>query len=371
MKIAIVLNTSWNIFNFRRGLIKTLLEKGHQVYTIAPRDEYSNKLIRLGCQFIDLKMTSKGINPMKDIALVFELLNTYRKIKPDIILHFTIKPNIYGTIAASLLRIPVINNICGLGTSFMCKKSISKIVMLLYRFSFQFAHKIFFQNEYDQRIFIKYKIIKASQSGLLAGSGINLEEFKPLPKTSGKGFTFLMISRLLYDKGVVEYIDAIKILNRSGITARFQLMGSADPEHSRGIPIEKIEEWINSDIVEYLGATHIVQNYIRDADCVVLPSYREGTPKALLEAASMAKPIVTTNVPGCNTVVENGINGILCRSKDSKDLAEKMKELYLLDSRKLSKMGQNSRIKVKAIFNEQLVIDKYLQAISEIKLTKG
>ena len=367
MKIAVVLNTSWNIYNFRKGLISSLMDKGNQVITIAPKDKYTYKLMDMGCRHIPVKMDSRGANPIKDFLLILELFWIYKKIKPDVILHYTIKPNIYGTIAASLLGIPVINNVCGLGTMFLKDNFVSRVAITLYRIAFRFPKKIFFQNEDDRNLFLGKRIVSKKTCDLLPGSGININDFSPMANnTPNKRFTFLLISRLIYDKGILEYIEAIDVLKKEGINANFQLLGPIDEQHKRGIPSSIIQQWIEKNQVEYLGTTEDVKSYIEKADCIVLPSYREGTPKTLLEAASMAKPIVTTDVPGCNNVVKNGMNGYLCKLKDSSDLALKMKLMLSLEPKSRSEMGALSREYVKQNFDESIVIEKYLTAISSI-----
>src|SRR5687768_6928699 len=180
MRIALVLNTSWNIHNFRMGLVRSLLAQGHEVHTIAPKDDFTGLLQKEGCLHHNVRMDSRGANPIKDSALIVELFFIYRKIRPDIILHYTIKPNIYGTIAAALLRIPVINNVCGLGTVFLKDNLVSAIAILLYKISFRFATKVFFQNPDDQQLFIDKKLVSPNAVDTLPGSGIDLSRFQPI-----------------------------------------------------------------------------------------------------------------------------------------------------------------------------------------------
>ncbi len=367
MKIAVVLNTSWNIYNFRKGLILSLMDKGNEVITIAPRDKYSEKLVDLGCTYVPVKMDSRGANPLKDFLLILELFAIYRRHKPDVILHYTIKPNIYGTIAAAMLGIPAINNVCGLGTMFLKDNLVSRVAIVLYRIAFRFPKKIFFQNDDDKQLFLQKGIVTEQVCDLLPGSGINTLDFSPVHSaTSNKPFTFLLISRLIYDKGILEYIEAIDLLKKQGVDARFQLLGPIDEKHKRGIPEAVIYDWIAKTEVEYLGSTEDVRTFIEKADCIVLPSYREGTPKTLLEAASMAKPIVATNVPGCKNVVNHGENGYLCAPRDSSDLAAKMRDIFALDAALLQKMGENSRRHAVENFDESVVIQKYHQSIASI-----
>lgn len=367
MKIALVLNTSWNIYNFRMNLINSLKANGHEIHTVAPIDSHTPDLIRAGCIHHKLRMDSRGANAVKDMALIFELYSIYKKIKPDVILHYTIKPNVYGTLAASLLRIPVVNNVCGLGTVFLKKSPVSFIAKILYRLSFRFAHKVFFQNPDDLKLFTDKKLVKNVLVDLLPGSGVDLKKFTPAPFKRNTEFTFLLISRLITDKGVLEYIEAVRKLKAEGLNAKFQVLGAMDEKHKRGIPKELIHSWISSGTIEYLGTTEDVRPFIHQSDCIVLPSYREGTPRVLLEAASSAKPIIATAVPGCNQVVENQLNGLLCNLKDSNDLADKMRMMSQFNNKQLATLGVNGRKKMEAQFDESLVISKYLQTLCEVE----
>jgi glycosyltransferase involved in cell wall biosynthesis len=367
MKIAVVLNTSWNIYNFRMNFVRELIAQGHEVHTIAPVDDYTKYLKEAGCIHHAIKMDSRGANPIKDSALILELFLIYRAVRPEIVLHYTIKPNVYGTLAASLLRIPVINNVCGLGTVFLKKNIVSLVAIMLYRISFRFASKVFFQNSDDLNLFVRRKLVSKESVDLVPGSGIDLKKFTPAEFKRNKKFTFLLISRLITDKGVLEYVEAVRALKASGFEGHFQILGQADPEHKRGIKMNVINEWINTNTVEYLGVTNDVQKYIHKADCIVLPSYREGTPRTLLEASSSSKPIITTDVPGCNHVVQHYHNGLLCKIKDSNDLADKMRELSSLDDNTLKTFGINGRLKMETEYNESIVINKYLHALSQIK----
>jgi glycosyltransferase involved in cell wall biosynthesis len=244
----------------------------------------------------------------------------------------------------------------------------SAIAVFLYKVSFLFPKKVFFQNPEDLDLFIHKKLISKRQADLLPGSGIDLTRFQPVKFKRNSHFTFLMISRLIIDKGVVEYIKAIESLRSKGIDARFQLLGGADPKHKRGIALTDIEEWIMRGTVEYLGTTADVIPHIANADCIVLPSYREGTPRALLEAASCAKPIVATDVPGCRQVVLNNFNGLLCKMKDADDLANKMENMLLMKDCQLRQFGENGRSLVESEYDQNIVIEKYINAIDSLRL---
>ena len=367
MKVAIVLNTSWNIFNFRMNLVRALVSQGFEVHTIAPEDPYTARLVEAGCHHHPVRMDSRGINPVKDLALILELRGIYKKVKPDIILHYTIKPNIYGALAAASLGIPTVNNVCGLGTVFLRNNLLSRIALLLYRWSFRFPKKVFFQNTDDRDLFVNKQLVPANRADLFPGSGIDLKHFTPVTFTRNQPFTFLLISRLITDKGILEYVEAVRQLKAEGVNAKFQILGAKDPKHRRGIPVETVQQWIDDHTIEYLGTTEDVRPFIHSADCVVLPSYREGTPHTLLEAASCGKPIVATNVPGCHQVVQDNHNGLLCRLKDAEDLAAKMRSMSRLDDETLRQFGMNGRRKMEAEFDEALVINRYLDVIGSFQ----
>lgn len=370
LRVAIVLNTSWNIYNFRMNFVKSLLERGHEVHTVAPHDEYTQRLTEAGCIHHTVYMDSRGANVIKDLALVAELGNIYSKIKPDIVLHYTIKPNVYGTLAAAILRIPAINNVCGLGTVFLKGGLVSWVAKLLYKISFRFPKKVFFQNPNDLQLFLDKKLVAADRVALLPGSGIDLSIFTPMPFKRNRVFTFLMISRLIIDKGVLEFIEAIRMLRAKGIDARFQLLGAKDPEHKRGIALTTIDEWIEEGIIEYLGKTDDVRPYIHAADCVVLPSYREGSPRSLMEAACLSKPIVATDVPGCSQVVKHRFNGLLCKAQDAEDLAITLFTMMSMSDSELQLMGECGRHKMEKEFNDQIILDEYLQVMHEVDASK-
>ena len=345
------------------NFIRALQAEGHQIHTIAPVDHYTHFLQEAGCIHHKVKMDSRGANPIKDLALLIELTLIYKKLRPDIILHYTIKPNVYGTLAAAILKIPVINNVCGLGTVFLKDNLTSAIAIFLYRISFRFAKKVFFQNPEDKALFVSKNLVSEETSDLLQGSGIDLNRFVPAETPKNKKFTFLLISRLISDKGIFEYISAIRKLKEQGADFKFQLLGPLDVKHKRGIKESIINVWIQSGTVDYLGATDDVRPFINSADCIVLPSYREGTPRTLLEAASSAKPIIATDVPGCHQVVEHGVNGFLCELKNADDLAGKMETMAGLDEATLKTFGSNGRQKMMAYYDEKFVINKYVDAL--------
>jgi len=365
-KIIISLNTSWNVYNFRLNLAKELKNAGYQVILVAPYDAYSEKL-KNEFEYHHIYMNNKGTNPKEDIKTLMGFYKLYKKIKPEIVLNFTIKPNIYGNIACGLLGIKTINNISGLGTVFIKESLVTKVVKWLYKYSLSKSSKVFFQNSDDRDLFVENRLVDFAKCGLLPGSGIDTNKFMPVKyKKEDDTFRFLLIARMLKDKGIVEYVEAAKILKEKYKNVEFQLLGSLDAVNNTAISKEQMQEWVDVGLVNYLGVTDDVKEFIKKADCVVLPSYREGTPRTLLESASMSKPIVTTNVPGCKEVVNDGVNGYLCEVRNTMDLADKMEMMLNLSEEERKVMGEVGRVKMINEFDEKIVIGKYLDALKQL-----
>ncbi|MFT5258931.1 MAG: glycosyltransferase involved in cell wall biosynthesis [Saprospiraceae bacterium] len=365
--IAVVINTSWNIYNFRIGLLQALQEEGYSVVAIAPRDGYSEKLQAFGFEFHNVDINNKGTNPIEDTKLIWSFYKLYKRVNPDVLLHYTIKPNIYGTVAARIAGIPVISNISGLGTVFLNQGISSRIAKLLYKVALQFPAKVFFQNAEDRALFIDSKLVAENKTDLLPGSGIDTLKFSPIESDNDSTVdTFLFIARLVKDKGLVEYVDAARIVKGKYPDVVFKVLGAFYPGNPTAITQEEMAAWEHEGVITYLGTSNEVPSLIAAADCVVLPSYREGLSRVLLEAASMATPIITTDVPGCRDVVDNEGNGFLCKVKDARDLAVQMEKMIKLEQVQRVEMGLKGREKVVKEFDEAIVINQYQDAISDI-----
>lgn len=366
-KILISINTAWNLLNFRAGLIHGLISSGFEVIALAPQDKYVAELELLGCRFVHLEMDNQGTHPVRDFLLLRRYWRLLKIEKPDLCLFYTIKPNVYGSLASTICGIPFINNVSGLGAVFIQDGWLRQLVSALYRLAFRNSNQVFFQNHDDLGLFLENKLVKVGLTDVLPGSGVNLNRFTPVDdddrKTLASPFRFLLIARMLKDKGVFEFVNAAQLLKESGVKAEFCLLGFLDVQNPTAISIEQMKEWTDQGCVKYIGVSDDVREHIASAGCIVLPSYREGTPRTLLEAAAMGKPIVTTNVVGCKEVVEHGVNGFLCEVKNAEDLALKMKEMLFLSEEQRKLMGQNGRIKMEKEFDEQIVIHKYLKAI--------
>ncbi len=362
--VIITANTAWSIVNFRTNLINSLTLAGYRVVALAPEDEYT---VRIQCKYIPIKINRRGINPFEDILFFFKLRKIYRRLKPFAVLHFTSKVNIYGALASRKLGIYCINNISGLGSAFLGGGVISKIQQVLYRFALRYADLVFFQNKDDADYFIKKKLVRPEQLDLLPGSGINVNKYSPKPHSNSGSFVFLMISRLIKDKGIYEYVEAAKQIKGKYTDTEFRIVGFLDNSNPSAIKQEELNHWIDQGTILFLGRKDDVRETIASSDCVVLPSYREGTPRTLLEAASMAKPIITTNVAGCRQVVDNGKTGFLCRVRDRDDLADKMERVVLLSKPALKDMGLKGREKMKREFDETIVIKEYLHVLARYR----
>jgi glycosyltransferase involved in cell wall biosynthesis len=366
-KIVISINAAWNIVNFRLGLIRALREAGHEVIALAPPDRHSARLEALGIPYVPIAMDRKGLSPVRDLLLLGRYWRILRRLRPDVFLGYTAKPNVYGSLAAQALGIGVINNVAGLGTAFIRGGLLSRIVSTLYRIAFRRSATVFFQNEEDRDLFVAKHLVAAAQARLLPGSGIDVQRFRPseIEKAEEAGFIFLLIARLLWDKGVGEYVEAARAVRASFPQARFQLLGFLDAENRTAIPRAAVEAWVAEGLVEYLGEADDVRPFIAAADCVVLPSYREGLPRTLLEAAAMARPLIATDVPGCRQAVEAGVTGLLCRPRDAQSLAAAMIEMIRAPRALREQWGRAGRARIEREFDERIVAELYLKAIAD------
>jgi glycosyltransferase involved in cell wall biosynthesis len=369
MKVVIALNTAWNLVNFRAGLIRALVAKGYEVVAVAPNDEYAPRLAELGCRFVALPMDNKGTHPGRDLLLFFRFLNLLRRERPDVFLGYTVKPNVYGSLAAHVLGIPVVNNIAGLGAVFIRDNWLTRLVRLLYKTALSRSRHVFFQNDEDMRLFVEQGLVASDKVSRLPGSGVDLSTFRyaPMQPLENRTFHFLLAARLLWDKGVGEYVEAARMVRRKYPTAKFQLLGFLDVQNPTTVSSAQMDDWVKEGVVEYLGVADDVKPYMAAADCVVLPSYREGVPRSLLEAAAIGRPIVTTDAAGCRDAVDDGVNGLLCRVGNADDLAEKLLRMIAMTPEDRELMGQAGRRKMELEFDEKIVIRRYLEAIRELQ----
>jgi glycosyltransferase involved in cell wall biosynthesis len=367
--ILLCANTAWSIYNFRQNLVIELLKSGLTVFILAPNDVASEKLVQLGCIVIDLPMAAQGVNPIADLKLLRNIISIYKEVKPDFIINYTIKPNIYGSIAAGLLGIKSIAITTGLGYTFINNNFIAKIARCLYKHAFKKPKEIWFLNKDDLSVFLDYQLVDKDRARLLHGEGIDTQYFSPLanPKHDDN-FRFLLIARMLWDKGIGEYVEAARIVKRKYPNSIFQLLGATGVANPSVISHENIDAWVKSGVVEYLGTTTDVRSLIAHADCVVLPSYREGIPRTMMEAASMAKPLIATDCVGCKDVILDGITGLFCSVKDATSLAQRMIQMIEMGEQARNVMGKAGREFMIEQFDESKIIKQYVKTLMKYEL---
>ncbi len=376
MKILCVSNTSFFLYNFARGLMKALRREGLEVVAVAPLDKFSSRLGQEGFRVVPLQqLDRKSSNPIKDARLLGELFHIYRQEKPELCLHFTIKLNVYGGLAARFTGTRNISTITGLGWLFTDKGLKAALgsqgYKILYKIAFSSAKHAVFLNQDDRVFFLSNGLVKDSHSSVIPGAGVNTDIFHPgfcgeadSSHSVPPGPSFLLIGRMLWDKGVGEFVEAASIVKQREPAAQFLLLGPIDKENRSAIPEAVIGEWESKGLVRYLGATEDVRPFICGAGTVVLPSYREGIPSALLEAMAMGKPVITTNTPGCRDVLDDGKNGFIAPVRDARALADCMLRFIALSQEERRAMGKYARERVLREFDEKVVVGSYLQLIT-------
>jgi glycosyltransferase involved in cell wall biosynthesis len=337
-------NTAWYLYNFRRSSISLALKMGYSVSCVAGKDDYSNKLKDLGASFYPLNINKSSINPISEIKLLLDIFRIYRMISPAVIFQFTVKNNLYGSIISKVLKINCVNNISGLGTGIIEDGLTSKLIKILYKVTQNFPFHTHFQNTDDLKYMKKLKLIGSNVS-VIPGSGVDTAYFNPkvVSANNNKVFTFLYVGRLLKDKGLIELFSAMRSLTQGKINVQLHVVGIRDLHNPSAIDSKSLAEWGEKKYITFFHQTDDVRQYLSSADCFVLPSYREGLSRSILEAMAMSLPVITTNVPGCSHLVEDGVNGFLCESKSIHSLARAMDRMTKLDLNKRIELGKNGR----------------------------
>jgi len=368
-KIAFVANTSWSIYRFRLFLIRRLIDNGFAIFVLAPRDAHTPYFESIpGLTYIELthfRATTYSVSQNR--LLRKELQFHYSRIRPNLIFHYTIKANIYGSIAARNAGIPSISIITGLGYTFAKKGWLRSIVKLLYKNSLKKTAEVWFLNEDDLHTFTAAHLVAPDRTFLLPGEGVDPNVFFPAPfDNAKKTITFLFVGRMIRYKGIYEFVEAAQLLRQKGLAVNCQLLGFFD-DNPASIPRSQIDEWHNNRIITYLGHTDAIAEVIEQADCIVLPSYyREGIPLSLLEGASMCKALIAADTSGCRTLIREGVNGYLCKEKDVASLAEKMTAYYYLSAAEKRQMGLEGRKTVLERFANDMIVDIYRTKINSI-----
>ncbi|SFT39283.1 Glycosyltransferase involved in cell wall bisynthesis [Pseudovibrio denitrificans] len=367
MRILLVANSSFKLINFRRSLLQQLQREGHELIAATPRDEYTPEFQKMGVTYVELPMDATGTSVVAELKLLLRIFEITRRHKPDAALGFTIKPNIYGAMSSRLLGVPFIPNITGMGSVFDRDDLFARLIKTLYKTAFRRCPRVFLQNPEDLAYFVRSGLITKQQACLLPGSGVDLTNFQitALPG-AGSQRTFTLVARMLKEKGVLEFVEAARALAPNFPDARFVLLGPSGSGKAGGLDEADIKRLTADGVVEYRGPVKDVRPVVADADCVVLPSYyREGTPRSLLEAAAMGRPIITTTMPGCKDVVDEGQNGFLCKPRSGQSIETAMRQFLLMSEAAVNEMGTASRRKAEQTFDERIVINHYTSVLQQ------
>ena len=367
MRIVLCSNTSWYLYNFRKSTIRELQAQGYKVVCLSPQDDFSQRLEEeLGAEHVPLPMVGKSTGLVDELRSLLFIFQAFWRHKPVFVFNFTIKLNLYGGLACTVLRVPFANNISGLGTAFIHDSWLFRRVRQIYGWVNRRARHLFFQNEEDLALFRDAGLLGKTPMTLLPGSGVDLDHFafQPLPKRAT--ITFVMIARLLGDKGVREYAAACRRLRETGVTARFLLVGPLGVSNHSAVSEVEVADWQGEGVLEYLGATDDVRPVIAESHVLVLPSYREGMPRTVLEAAAMGRPAIVTDVPGCRQAVVDGETGWLCQVRDAESLASCMTACLDMSYEQLAVAGRAARRRIESDFDERIVIQAALDCLDSV-----
>lgn len=364
--VLFLVNHDVVIYNFRLELVERLIADGHEVHISSPYGERIDDLVKLGAKYHEIKIARHGTNPVTDGVLIWNYIKLLKRVKPDIVFSYTIKPNIYGGIACRLMNVPQVANVTGLGTAVENPGFTQKITLALYRFAFKKIQRIFFQNTENRQFFIDHNLF-TDKHGLLPGSGVNLERFAPLPyPDETDGIHFVFISRIMREKGIEQYLDAaLSFRTRTGLSPRpiFHVCGFCEKEYEG-----KLDEYVKKGIVIYHGMVRDVREVLKNVHCTIHPSfYPEGLSNVLLESCACARPIITTDRSGCREVVDDGVNGFVVKQRDSEDLIKKIEKFVALSHEQKMQMGLAGRAKMECEFDRQVVIAAYLKEMDLVE----
>lgn len=364
--IVVCANQAWNLVNFRADLISALVGTGCRVVAAAPPDPAMQvRLEALGAKFEPLPLDAKGLLPHRDFATIWAIRKLLVRLRPDAWLSWTIKPNVYGSLVAGSLGIPALPNVSGLGTAFIRRNLLTLAAKQLYRTGFRKAPVVFFQNGTDRDEFVAAGLVASGQARLLPGSGIDPGYFAPPPGGRPNVRRFLMLSRVVADKGVREFVEAARLTRPRWPDARFILMGEVGAPNRTAIAREEVDGWIKEGVIEHLDPIADVRPQIAAADFVVLPSYREGLSRVLVEAGAMGRPAIATDVPGCRDIVSDGVNGLLCAVRSGPALAAAFERAVQMTDADWEAMAQAARKRVVSQFSTDHVIALYVKALAD------
>ena len=360
-KILFLVNHDVVIYNFRLELAERLLAEGHRVIISSPYGERIDDLKELGCEYHEITMSRRGMNPIRELVLIHQYKKLIRQVSPDIVFSYTIKPNIYGAMACKSMKVPCVANITGLGTAVENGGIIQKITTLLYKYAFSEIQRVYFQNTENMQFFID-RNIAVDKHDLLPGSGVNLQRFCPLEYPSDEKIEFAFVSRIMREKGVDQYLEAAEYLRKKYPNTVFHVCGFCEQAYE-----DRLRELHEKGIIIYHGMLKDIKPLMKDVHCTIHPTYYpEGISNVLLESCALARPIITTNRSGCREVVDDGVNGYVVKEKDSVDLIEKIESFLRLSHEQKQNMGLMGRAKVERQFDRNIVVEKYLSEVRKI-----
>lgn len=362
-RVLFLVNHAISIYNFRKELVEKLLAEGYEVIISSPADIRINKLVEMGCRFEEIEMDRRGTNILKELNLFLKYRSLIKNVNPSVILSYTIKPNIYGGIAASQLKVPYIANITGLGNAFSNENIRSKVLIRLYKVAFRKINHLYFQNRSNLE-YITRKINIDGRYTLLPGSGVNIKEFPLSTTDDSTTINILYIGRLMQSKGINELIDMIELNSNDERLKNvvFQFVGFFDDENLK----KRFSDLINKSNVELYDHQEDIRSFISQSHAVILPSHHEGMSNSLLESASMGRPLLASNIPGCKEIIDDGVNGFVFEPKDSNSMYDAIKKFTSLSFEERKEMGLQSRLKVEREFDRNIVVNEYLKNIKEI-----
>ena len=360
MKILILANNDIGLYKFRKELIEELIIRNYEVYISLPDGDFVEALKTLGCKYIKTDIARHGTNPIQDLGLLNFYKKIIRQIQPDMVLTYTIKPNIYGGLACASSDTPYLTNITGLGTAVETKGLLQFITMTVYRKALRKADTVFFQNRENENFFLKHKLVLGKHK-LIPGSGVNLSYYVPLPYPKSDTIEFVFIARIMKEKGIDQYLQAAEEIKRKYPKTKFHICGFCEENYEQ--VLQRFQE--NGTII-YHGVVADMKEIYKQIHCTVHPTYYpEGLSNVLLESAASARPIITTDRSGCREVIEDGVNGFICKQKDSNDLTMKIENFLQLTWEEKRQMGLAGRTKVEQEFDRNIIVNAYLQKIKE------
>lgn len=358
-KIMILANNDIGLYKFRKELIASLIREGHEVYISLPDGQWIPELTEMGCKFLNTTIDRRGINPIKDLKLFLKYKKMMKNIRPDQVMSYTIKPNIYGGLVCRWMKINYSANITGLGTAFQKKGIIKKIITFLYKIALKKASYVFFENEENKRVFVEESIIPADKGKVMKGAGVNIEEYSFEMLPNQEQIRFLFIGRIMKEKGIDELFIVAQKIREVYTHVVFDIVGPFEEDYEA-----VVKEMQQKNVINYYGYQKDVKPFITKADCFILPSYHEGMANTLLEAAAMGRPIITSDIHGCKEVVNN--NGYLVKVKDALDLYEKVEAFIKLSLEERQEMGNWSRKHIENVFDKKKVVAKTLEYIHHL-----